>query len=74
LQALLGPLSRVAGARLTLGAQTYLDAQLRWAGCLGKTLAACHLEIDTPGGTLPRAAFAGKSDDYRIELIDRSGK
>jgi FAD/FMN-containing dehydrogenase len=68
LGALLRPLTRVAGARLTLGTQSYLGAQLRWAGCLGKTLTACHLAIDTPGGTLPRAAFVGKSDYFTTEL------
>jgi FAD/FMN-containing dehydrogenase len=62
LEALLAPLRRVAGLRLTLGSSGYLDAQLRWAGCLGKTIAECHVAGESPGGTLPRAAFAGKSD------------
>jgi FAD/FMN-containing dehydrogenase len=68
LRALLNPLARVAGFRLTLGSSSYLDAQLRWAGCLGKTLAQCHLIGDTPAGALGRARFAGKSDYVNAPL------
>jgi FAD/FMN-containing dehydrogenase len=68
LRALLEPLVGVAGGRLTVAGQSYLDAQLRWAECAGKTLAACRLAIDTPGGTLQRAAFAGKSDYFATDL------
>jgi FAD/FMN-containing dehydrogenase len=68
LPALLKPLARVAGFRLTLGSSSYLDAQLRWAGCLGKTLAQCHLIGDTPAGTLRRARFAAKSDYVNAPL------
>jgi FAD/FMN-containing dehydrogenase len=68
LRALLKPLARVAGFRLTLGSSSYLDAQLRWAGCLGKSLAQCHLVGDTPAGTLGRARFVGKSDYVNAPL------
>ena len=59
---LLAPLTSVAGVRLTTGTSSYLDAQLRWAGCLGKTPGQCHLVGETPDGTLSRASFAAKSD------------
>jgi FAD/FMN-containing dehydrogenase len=58
----IAPLSRVPGIRLTVGTDSYLGAQLRWAGCLGKTVAQCRLHVESPQGTLPRAAFAAKSD------------
>ena len=64
LSTILGPLAQVPGAKLTLGSSPYLDAQLRWAGCLGKTVAQCHLAGETPGGTLRRSAFAAKSDYF----------
>jgi FAD/FMN-containing dehydrogenase len=54
LRTLLSPLGSVSGMRLTTGTSTYLEAQLRWAGCLGKTPAACG----APG----HATFAAKSD------------
>jgi FAD/FMN-containing dehydrogenase len=62
LRAMLRPLTRVAGVRLTVGSSSYLDAQLRWAGCLGKTTSECHLVGETPDGTLERSAFRAKSD------------
>jgi hypothetical protein len=52
----------VDGLRLSLGSSSYFDAQMRWAGCIGKTVAQCHLVGDTPGGSLGRASFAAKSD------------
>jgi FAD/FMN-containing dehydrogenase len=54
LRTLLAPLGHVSGMRLTTGTSSYLDAQLRWAGCLGKTPTACA----APG----HATFAAKSD------------
>jgi FAD/FMN-containing dehydrogenase len=62
LQTLVAPLGRVAGAQLSYGSSSYLDAQLRWAGCLGKPFAECHLAGDSPQGTLARASFRAKSD------------
>ena len=64
----LAPLLRVPGSRLTTGSSSYLDAQLRWAGCLGKTTSQCHLAGETPQGTLQRAAFAAKSDYLNAPL------
>jgi FAD binding domain/Berberine and berberine like len=68
LRTLLNPLTRVAAAQLTTGSSAYLDAQLRWAGCLGKTAAQCHLVGDTPAGTLQRSTFAAKSDYVNAPL------
>jgi FAD/FMN-containing dehydrogenase len=68
LATLLQPLHSVPGLRLTLQSSAYLDAQLRWAGCLGKTVDQCHLVGETPGGTLQRAAFAAKSDYFNTQL------
>src|SRR5262245_55582002 len=62
LRQLVAPLARVDGAQLTFHSYSYLDAQLRWAGCLGKTVAECHLEGASPQGTLGRSSFEGKSD------------
>jgi hypothetical protein len=68
LGALLRPLARVAGASLSSGSSPYLDAQLRWAGCLGKTVAECHLALDGAGGTLPRDSFYAKSDYFEAPI------
>jgi hypothetical protein len=54
LRTLLRPLTSVAGASLSTGTSSYFDAQLRWAGCLGESPAACRVP--------PRSAFAAKSD------------
>jgi FAD/FMN-containing dehydrogenase len=60
LRTLLAPLAAVPGIHLTTGTSSYLDAQLRWAGCLGKTSAACA----APG----HATFAAKSDYAKSPL------
>jgi FAD/FMN-containing dehydrogenase len=73
LQSALSPLRAVPGLRLTTGSSSYLDAQLRWAGCLGKTPAQCHLAGEAPGGTLARAEFAGKSD-YLARPLSAAGR
>jgi FAD/FMN-containing dehydrogenase len=62
LPALLAPLTRVAGARLSTGTSGYRDLQRRWAGCLHVSAAACHTRGTRPGGTLARARFAAGSD------------
>jgi FAD/FMN-containing dehydrogenase len=62
LASVLGPLTAVSGAKVTLASSTYLEAQLRWAGCAGKTIEQCHLVGDTPAGTLSRGNFFAKSD------------
>jgi FAD/FMN-containing dehydrogenase len=70
----LGPESHLAGLLKPLrnasppvayssGTSPYLDLMLRWAGCLGRSSAACHLIAEH--GTLRRATFAGKSDYVR---------
>jgi FAD/FMN-containing dehydrogenase len=60
LRVLLRPLTNVAGASLSTGTSPYYDAQLRWAGCLGRTPADCR--------TPRRSAFAAKSDYANVPL------
>lgn len=62
LRALLGPLLRVGGAQLSIGSSSYGSLMLRWAGCLGDPLRACHTRGTRSGGELARAAFYAKSD------------
>jgi FAD/FMN-containing dehydrogenase len=70
---ILAPLEGVAGLTLTTGTSSYLSAQLRWAGCLEKTIAQCHIAGETPMGTLGRALFTGKSD-YLTEPMSAEGR
>jgi FAD/FMN-containing dehydrogenase len=72
LRNLLAPLRGVDGAELSTGSSSYLDAQLRWAGCLGKTVGQCHSAGESPDGTLGRAKFRAKSD-YLAEPLTRVG-
>ncbi len=62
LDALLAPLLTSAGAPASrfVGSAGYVEAMFIEAGCQGLSPAACHLTT-TPGGTLPRSAFAAKS-------------
>jgi len=61
LRGLLAPLIRAASpSRFATGTSAYLDLMLRWAGCLGRSQAACHLVSEH--GALGRAMFAAKSD------------
>jgi FAD/FMN-containing dehydrogenase len=62
LRRIIAPLTRIDGASLSAGTSDYLELQRRWAGCIHGSLAACHTEDTRPGGTLPRARFAAKSD------------
>ena len=62
LHSLLGPLLGVMPASLSSGDDSYLNLQLRWAGCLGRSLASCHTVGTEAGGTLERASFRAKSD------------
>ena len=62
LHGLLAPLLNVMPASLSSGDDTYLNLQLRWAGCLGRSLASCHTVGTEAGGTLERASFQAKSD------------
>jgi FAD/FMN-containing dehydrogenase len=61
IRGLLAPLVRAATpTSITTGTSHYLDLMLRWAGCLGRSEAACHLVAEH--GALNRATFAAKSD------------
>jgi FAD/FMN-containing dehydrogenase len=73
LPALVRPLTRVAGARLSVGSADYGTLQRRWAGCLDLSAAACHTRGTRPGGTLPRARFAAGSD-YVGRPLSRAGR
>lgn len=54
------PLTRVGTPALTVGSDSYLRLQLRWAGCLGQSVAACARPA--------HQAFAAKSDYVRRPL------
>jgi FAD/FMN-containing dehydrogenase len=45
----------------SIGFAAWLDLMMRWAGCLGKSLAACQPKGDG-SGTLGRSTFKAKSD------------
>jgi FAD/FMN-containing dehydrogenase len=62
LDGLLGPLRGVPGVSISTGDKPYVPLQLLWAGCLHKSVAACHTIGEAPGGTLERASFFAKSD------------
>ena len=68
LVSLLEPLTDVSGGTLRHGSSSYLDAQLRWAGCTGMRIDQCHLVGDTPTGMLPRGNFVAKSDYVNAPL------
>jgi FAD/FMN-containing dehydrogenase len=73
LRALIRPLSSVAGAQLSTGSSGYFALQKRWAGCATESTAACHTEGTAPGGQLPRARFAAKSD-YVARPLSSAGR
>jgi FAD/FMN-containing dehydrogenase len=73
LRSLVRPLSAVAGARLSSGTSGYFALQKRWAGCASISTTACHTDGAKPGGTLPRARFAAKSD-YVAEPLSSAGR
>ncbi len=62
LSGLLRPLHNVPGVSISTGNMAYLPLQLLWAGCLHKSVAACHTIGAGPGATLERASFRAKSD------------
>lgn len=64
LAAVLAPLRRVSGISLRTGTSSYLEAQLRWGGCLGKTLRECAVPTRVP--------FAARSD-YALTPLRASG-
>jgi FAD/FMN-containing dehydrogenase len=73
LRALIAPLTRVSGARVSLGHAGYLSLMERWAGCLETSVAACHTVGASPGGALPRARFAARSD-YVSRPLSSAGR
>jgi FAD/FMN-containing dehydrogenase len=73
LRALARPLRAVSGARFSSGTSGYFALQKRWAGCATISTAACHTEGTAPGGTMPRARFAAKSD-YVANPLSSAGR
>jgi FAD/FMN-containing dehydrogenase len=73
LRRLLRPLANVSGASVSSGEDGWLALQRRWAGCAHLSHAACHTKGTRPGGTLPRANFAGGSD-YVGRKLDAAGR
>jgi FAD/FMN-containing dehydrogenase len=73
LRALVRPLTAVGGARLSTGSSSYFTLQKRWAGCATISTAACHTAGTEPGGKLPRARFAAKSD-YVAQPLTSAGR
>jgi FAD/FMN-containing dehydrogenase len=73
LKRLIRPLTRVAGASASTGTDDWLSLQRRWAGCAHLSHRACHTVGTRPGGTLPRASFAGGSD-YLGRRLDGPGR
>ena len=61
LRTLLLPLRRVPGASLSTGTASTMDLVRRWAGCLDKSVLACHTRGTRTGGTMPRERFAAAS-------------
>jgi FAD binding domain/Berberine and berberine like len=64
LASVLAPLKSAIGTAPTYrfnGSEEYLRAMEIEAGCLGLTVAACHLTTQTPSGHLSREAYAAKS-------------
>jgi FAD/FMN-containing dehydrogenase len=60
----LAPLLSAVGAAPSyrfVGPEDYLRAMLIEAGCLGMTVAQCHVPSRNAGGTLSRSAFTAKS-------------
>jgi FAD/FMN-containing dehydrogenase len=56
---LLGLTQAASPSSRSIGTAPWLQLMLRWAGCLGKTLAQCQPQAD--GGTLGRGTFRAKS-------------
>jgi FAD/FMN-containing dehydrogenase len=73
LRALLRPLTAVGGARLSIGSSSYFALMKRWAGCATTSTHACHTTGTEPGGRLPRARFAAKSD-YVAQPLSSAGR
>ena len=56
--------------QLQTGSVSAMQAHMIWAGCSGDSLPACHTTGTAAGATLPRAAFAAKSDYVVAPLPD----
>ncbi len=65
LRTLIAPLRRVPGASLHTGTSGTMSLVRRWAGCLDKSVVACHTAGTRPGGTLGRERFAAASGYLR---------
>src|SRR5205807_1661831 len=50
--------------------KNYLAAMQTMAGCSDKSLAQCHLALQSPGGTLQRETYAAKSHVLDAPLGD----
>ena len=72
LRRLIRPLTRISGARVSVGSASYMSLMLRWAGCLQEGFRACHTVGTFPGGTMPRASFYAKSDYFNKPLSARA--
>ncbi len=59
---------------VTIGTEGYLDLMKRWAGCLGLSVAQCHLSGTTRRGTLPRDAFFAKSAYVERPMSDEGAR
>jgi hypothetical protein len=73
LPSLLASLSAVPGARVRTGDQDYRGLQMRWAGCMHRSVSACHTVGTRPGGTIERASFHAKSD-YVNRALSSGGR
>jgi FAD/FMN-containing dehydrogenase len=72
LRRVIRPLTRVDGARLSIGRSSMMALAMRWAGCLDETFRACHTRGTSPGGQLPRSPFYAKSDYFDRPLPPRA--
>jgi FAD/FMN-containing dehydrogenase len=63
LAAVVRPLTRVSGARLSSGSASYMQLMLRWAGCAGESIAHC--------GRFAPEAFHAKSDFFSSPISSR---
>ncbi len=72
LRSLLAPLTAV-GAPISVktSMRTYMQAVFLWAGC-GSSVAGCHLAGRSPGGTIERVTYKGKSD-YAVQPLSAEG-
>ena len=66
LRQLIAPLARIGGASVTVGSDSFLGLQRRWAGCAdGRSVAACR--------AVPRSTFDASSV-YVADRLDAAGR